>query len=472
MKFKAKWLGLVLGGAAPWLALAQSIPNGGTITQGEVWSVGQWSAAWATKVDTTNGLLTTPTLTDPILDNPVLNITGLTQCLHVNSLGAVSGTGADCGSGGSSAFNSITSGTNTSAAMLVGTGATLAYTGFGVVNANEILGVSPSAYLASPPTIGNTTPAAGTFSALTDSGITGLTQCVHVNSSGLFSGTGADCGSGGGSGAFSALTSGTNTAAAMLVGTGASLAATGTGTIAATSLSALTGLPSVGADTLLANATGSSAVPTAVTLAGNLAFSSGALVTSQAASTKTGAYTVASTDAGALLELNSGSAATWSLPQAGTTGFAAGFSFDVYNLNVGLLTLSPTTSYIGGQNTFTLMYAEGCTVTSDGTNYLVSACSAAPRQGTFLGVSSGTGACATTGSVTAATYRGQFNCTGSTGTSTVTISLPQSARGYVCSGSDVTAHTVLYQTASGTSSCTLGQTVTSGDTLNFKADAY
>lgn len=42
---------------------------------------------------------------------------------------------------------------------------------------------------------------------------------------------------GGGSSAFSGLTGGTNTAAAMLVGTGASLAATGTGTIVATSTS-------------------------------------------------------------------------------------------------------------------------------------------------------------------------------------------------------------------------------------------
>lgn len=43
-------------------------------------------------------------------------------------------------------------------------------------------------------------------------------------------------GSGGGSTAFSGLTSGTNTAAAMVIGSGASLAATGSGTVAATSV--------------------------------------------------------------------------------------------------------------------------------------------------------------------------------------------------------------------------------------------
>jgi len=50
---------------------------------------------------------------------------------------------------------------------------------------------------AAPSAIGTGTPAAGTFSALTLSSITGSAQCLHVNSSGLVSGTGSDCGSGG-----------------------------------------------------------------------------------------------------------------------------------------------------------------------------------------------------------------------------------------------------------------------------------
>lgn len=51
-------------------------------------------------------------------------------------------------------------------------------------------------------------------------------------------GTVATSGGGGGSSAFSAITGGTNTAAAMVVGSGASLAASGTGTIVPTSLPA------------------------------------------------------------------------------------------------------------------------------------------------------------------------------------------------------------------------------------------
>lgn len=95
------------------------------------------------------------------------------------------------------------------------------------------LGTFATQSYATPPAIGGTTPAAGSFSSLTDTGITGSTQCLHVSTAGLVSGTGSDCGSGG-STAFSGLTSGTNTAMAAVVGTGASLSTSGTGTITAT----------------------------------------------------------------------------------------------------------------------------------------------------------------------------------------------------------------------------------------------
>jgi hypothetical protein len=44
----------------PSLLLAQSVPNGGTITQGQVWTTEQWTAAWQAKVDTIGGILTSP----------------------------------------------------------------------------------------------------------------------------------------------------------------------------------------------------------------------------------------------------------------------------------------------------------------------------------------------------------------------------------------------------------------------------
>lgn len=73
---------------------------------------------------------------------------------------------------------------------------------------------SGNVVLATSPTL--TTPILGAASAsgLTLSSITGSTQCLHVNTSGVISGTGSDCGSGGGSGltvGSTGITSGTNT---------------------------------------------------------------------------------------------------------------------------------------------------------------------------------------------------------------------------------------------------------------------
>lgn len=99
----------------------------------------------------------------------------------------------------------------------VPTGSSLAPTGSGTISANQVNGIA--------------VPASQT--------------CLGSNSSSqLITGT---C-SGGGSSAFNALTSGTNTTAAMVVGSGASLAPTGTGTIAATAIDGVTvtGTPSSG----------------------------------------------------------------------------------------------------------------------------------------------------------------------------------------------------------------------------------
>jgi len=67
--------------------------------------------------------------------------------------------GVNCPSG---SFSSLTGGTNTTAAMVVGTGASFAYSGSGSINASQLLGAS----WASPSAIGGTTPAAGSFTSL------------------------------------------------------------------------------------------------------------------------------------------------------------------------------------------------------------------------------------------------------------------------------------------------------------------
>jgi hypothetical protein len=100
-------------------------------------------------------------------------------------------------------FNQNTTGT---AGGLTGTPAITV----GNITSNGTLsGTAFSSYLASPPAIGGTTAAAGTFSALTDTGMTGGPFCVH-ETSGVLSATASDCGSGG-SLSFPLTVSGTTT---------------------------------------------------------------------------------------------------------------------------------------------------------------------------------------------------------------------------------------------------------------------
>ena len=75
--------------------------------------------------------------------------------------------------------------------------------------------------------IGGTTPAAGAFTNLSASGtvtfpITGAAQCLHVNASGVVSGTGADCGSGSGGGSGT-VNSGAASQVAMYSANGAAV---------------------------------------------------------------------------------------------------------------------------------------------------------------------------------------------------------------------------------------------------------
>jgi hypothetical protein len=162
-----------------------------------------------------------------------VDILGLTQCLHVNSAGVVSGTGADCGAGGGGSFSALTSGVNTSATMIVGTGGSLATSGSGSITATAFSGLLPI-------TSGGT--GAATFLAASlpvFSGPLSSGDCAQWSATGVLVDSGGGCGSGG-SNAFSALTSSTNSTAAMVVGSGASLGHSGTGTIAATSVTGLT----------------------------------------------------------------------------------------------------------------------------------------------------------------------------------------------------------------------------------------
>jgi len=166
-------------------------------------------------------------------------------CVHETS-GVLSATSADCGSGGStspggsntqlqwnnsSAFGGIsgwtTNGTtnltaattsvldlhsmsSTSGLLLPGalaTGIVGVTTSTGAVNIYNASAQIPANFVpfASPGAIGGTTAAAGTFTSLTDTGMSGGPLCVH-EISGVLSAAGADCGSGGGNTTSTSLT--------------------------------------------------------------------------------------------------------------------------------------------------------------------------------------------------------------------------------------------------------------------------
>jgi hypothetical protein len=372
MKAIAWWVLLFV--AAPLSALAQSVPNG-PISQGEVWTAAQWNSAWQSKVDY------------PLaLPSDVVTFTGTitpNDCAKWIATGVLEDSGGTCGSGGggSSAFNSLTSGTNTSATMLVGSGASLAPTGTGTVTASGLT----STALAAPPAIGGTTPAAGAFSSLTDAGVTGSTQCLQANSAGLITGTGSACGSGGGG--SGTVNSGTSGQLAYYGSTGTAVSGLNVGT--------------------------------------NLAISGTTLGFSQGLNAQTGtSYAMQTTDAGKLVTFSNASAVAVTLSQATTTGFTAGYSFDVENLGAGLVTITPATSTINGLSSFTVPTNMGCTISSDGTNYQVSACTAALSSVLSLNVcqfATNPAKCGTT-----IKEYGSVACTAGSNVYTITESLPQS----------------------------------------------
>jgi len=145
--------------------------------------------------------------------------------------------GAPCGSGsGTGSWSALTGGTNSAAAMLCGTGCSLAPTAGGFVTANAFNGVLPlvnggtgcTSFISCNLVI---------FSGAITSG-----HCTQWSATGTVIDSGAACGSGSSS-AFASITSSTNTSAAMVCGTGCSIGFSGSGTNAATTALAAASTP-------------------------------------------------------------------------------------------------------------------------------------------------------------------------------------------------------------------------------------
>ena len=305
-------------------------------------------------------------------------------------------------------FNNILTGTNTNT-LTVGSGGQITFSGSGAINANKVNGgtIPTSASLVGtnassqfgavsiplPLSFGgtNATTASNAINNLlpTQTGESG--NCLGTNGT---TSSWVTCGSGGG-GAFNALTSGTNTSASMLVGSGAVLSSTGTGIVSANQLNG-GAIPTSGA--LLASNSGNQIIP--LSLGANLVVAGSVVGTSQSINSQIGtSYTIQGSDAGALITFNNAAAVAVALPQAGTTGFLSGFSFDVQNKGAGVVTITPTTSTINSGSTLTFSQNTGCTVTSDGGNYQVSACTAVSSGGgsggAFSSIGTGTNTTAT-----------------------------------------------------------------------------
>ena len=137
-----------------------------------------------------------------------------------------------------------------------------------------------------------------------------------------------------------------------------------------------------------------------------------------------------------------------------------------------------TTSINTGTSTGIVHIADGSgnnqTIIGNGTGLAVFKTPIVSAAGTAFTVASGTGACASSGSLHAGVQAGDFACTGSTGASTVTLTLVATTTSYICWGRDVTTPTTVTQTgAKSTTSVTLTLTsVTANDVIMFGCLGY
>jgi hypothetical protein len=124
----------------------------------------------------------------PLTVEPYVNlISGSNVTASCVDNGGATRTDCTISSTSSGLFGALVGGTNNSAAMVLGTGASLTFSGSGTNNASSLQGNT----WAIPQALGSGTPAAVTGSSMTDTAISG-TQCVHAIL-GVLTGTGSDC---------------------------------------------------------------------------------------------------------------------------------------------------------------------------------------------------------------------------------------------------------------------------------------
>lgn len=162
-------------------------------------------------------------------------------------------------------------------------------------------------------------------------------------------------------------------------------------------------------------------------------------------------YTVASSDLGKLVTFSNTAAQTVTLPQAGSTGFLAGWYAYFRSNGTGLVTFNTTSSTIGGQSHWYLQNGSNVIVVSDGTNWQVYS------QLGFLGSQSAFSLQVPDNAATGGNARG---------TTAVDLQLSRAAASDVASGTNAVAMGVS-NTASGQSAIALGDSNTVSATYSL-----
>jgi hypothetical protein len=205
-------------------------------------------------------------------------------------------------------------------------------------------------------------------------GLTGASQCLQVSSTGVLSGTGSACASGGGSGtvtsvAVSGGTTGLTTSGGPI---------TGSGTITLGGQLALTALPSLSANTVLGALTATTpsaqAVPScsgatnALTWTSGSGFGCNTISTGSntlARKTESANYTTVAGD-NATVILGSG---TWTLTFTAPGTLGTGWWEYVQNSGTGNITLTPASGTIDGLSSYVMYPGEVRLIQTNGTAF-------------------------------------------------------------------------------------------------------
>jgi hypothetical protein len=444
----------------PTLLMAQSVPNG-TITQGQVWTTAQWNAAWQAKADVANaGATTGPNFLTSSNDPSIISdSSGTYVAYNVLPVGAswlISNTYDSTYNSYGNIFQVAAQSTNS------GTAHTVAVYGSGI-------GTGPASKVWG-----------SNFAGITGStGTTAIAQELDINMPFAGTGYGLAVDHVGANPAIAAVIIQSNTEAngfntGILINNASWSAVSGSLIQSDPASAATYGLNFGGTFSTAEILTPSftvgptpSSITTAIEITGGNAANS---------NTDT-IQTVGGATSPVLNIIGKGGVKIAAPNASGITGFTVSGAANAYT---GYFQSSPTTGQgfgllvSGGTNSSDLAVKvnnAANTATIFKIDYLgdTTIGGAHISAGTTFSVASGTGACATTGTIVGGAIAGNFTCTGTTGASTVTLTLPSVTHGYVCYGRDVTTPTALTQTgAISTTSVTLTMTsVSANDVIQF-----